>query len=319
VRAGHSGGGRYTERGAGATKGSGKGKRRHAEDEPVLRVAGAWGLARKLPITPGKVCPHGGVYLNDTPRCGICFKQQGGCTPEDSFQLFLMSLYDVCHQIALKHHDWEKSIPREDRIHHTFVTLFGNPNSMRRIMNADNPLGMAHSIAGKRMIDLQRKPIYWKEWSVSQLNFGSKQPDGDGDDVIDNEGRLDIVRGAGYDDWYSEVQERHLVFPGVKLLWDNANLNRVRVALRNIESRLPKYPFDVAMALKLHIGYWPETGNYYFAEVAKWASENEHNLNRRVITARQAQYAIKKACAKMKADLVRLLTPASDVFKKSKR
>lgn len=287
MRAGHKGGGRYTERGPGAQP-----DKSHIPmviELPADRIADVSERDSALPVVPEKVCPHGGIYIDNIPRCGECFQKRGG-TPEESWNLFLMSLYDVCRRIAWKHKDWEKSIPFGDRVHHTFVTLF-SPDNMLRLMKARDPLALAHKIAERRMIDLQRKPVYWKEWKVSQLNS------------------FDVDKGTDdrRSDFSEECYENVRCFPGVKLFWDDTNLNKIRVALRDIESRLPTYPFSVSLAIKLHIGYWPETGKYSFEEVAAWASEQ--NGNGKTITAKQARYAIEKALEQMKLELQRLFIP----------
>jgi hypothetical protein len=257
-----------------------------------------------LPIPLEKPCPHGGIFINGVPRCGLCFQQKGGGSPEESFNLFVMSLYGVCEKAAKKHWQWAGSIPLQDRWHHMICALL-EPKNLRQLLTAKKPEALAYSIAQRRLIDLERSPVYWKEWNVSQLKFGNRYPDGDGNEATDEE-CLDtiVVEKKLSQEWAQECYERARILPGVNLLWTQENLQRLRITLDEAQRRLPTYPFSVSMAIKLHIGFFPETGKYTFEDVARWASEGG-----KIITPRQARYAIQNGLDDMKRHLLQTLVP----------
>lgn len=257
-----------------------------------------------LPIRLEKPCPHGGIFINGIPRCGLCFQQKSDGSPEESFDLFIMSLYGVCEKVAKKHWQWAGSISLQDRWHHMICALL-EPKNLRQLLAAKKPENLAYSIAQRRLIDLQRSPVYWKEWNVSQLNFENQSLDND-DNKVSNEERLDNLNARSNlsQEWAQECYERARIFPGVNLLWTQENLQRLRIVLDEAQRRLPTYPFSASMAIKLHIGFYPETGKYTFEDVARWASEGG-----KIVTPRQARYAIQNGLNDMKRHLLRTLVP----------
>lgn len=297
----------YTERGPGATARS---------DRPLVTV--------ELPVAPEipardaalpvpleKLCPHGGTIIDDLPRCGLCFEAKGAAaTPEESYKLFQLSLYELCRKVAAKH-DF-RGIPFWDRAHGIFILLM-EPRNLRAIRKAKSRFGMAWKIANDRMTDMKRAPYHWKEWSVSQLNFGD----------MDDDVRLDLInqdtpdrrRNSGDSDTYSvggahgietsfgPPPEEIRYFPGVNLVWTESNFDKLKILLAEALDKLARYPFDLSIAIKFKVGFYTE--KMTTEEIAEWASDARGVK----ITPRQVSYAIDKGLLQMRAHLESSFAP----------
>jgi hypothetical protein len=266
-----------------------------------------------VPSKPVKLCPHGGEYFNDIPRCGLCFKQpNSGLTADQSFAAFLSSMYDVCKRTAWReNHRNFKAISWEDKVHHAFAVL-SEPKNMLKIMNAQNPLGLAYSMANFRLIDLERKKVYWKEWSASSLKFPSE--DGEGESLGSNTARLEKI------DALTDVQralqdaldksECVRVFPGATLLWTRENIFRLINLAKEAMSKLPKEPFNHSMLISLRSnaygsGRWGRNRTWSWPELAKWARDSQG----RNVTEKMVRYAFERSTAEVRLHIMKFLTP----------
>jgi hypothetical protein len=166
-------------------------------------------------------CEHGGDIVDGVPFCGICFSpviskviaeeknkklrvrghtsvvpgfvgemdvqiipydtwQEGAAA---GFQIFLHSLFNLCGRVAWRNRF--RAISYDDRRNQAFWAVWSN---LRRIRKADNPFGMATRIAERAITDMKRNPVYYREWSESQLNVAAASDDPEmGPELLEND------------------------------------------------------------------------------------------------------------------------------------
>lgn len=247
-----------------------------------------------IPVAPKRVCPHGGVYEDDVPMCGHCFRQpDNGLTPDQSFQAFMLSILDCCKRVCWtsSHHDF-RNMSYVQKFSYAFDVVT-SPKNLLKLLDPKtrNPLGVAYTMAHRRLIDLYRSPEFRKrmeqnsrELAVSQLNL-PRFEDSDKVAKFSTSQKLDWLSAYGtlleierdspseYTGKKSEEDRRPThpnrfevlsalaialeksesvrVFPGVEILWTRENITRLINLAKDEMSRLPKEPFDHSVMIGL--------------------------------------------------------------------
>jgi hypothetical protein len=262
------------------------------------------------PVVPEKLCPHDGVYFNDVPRCGFCFQEaSNGLTPEDSFNAFQLSLYDICKRAAYLHSSFQ-SIPWKDKVQHAFSVLI-EPKNMLKLLKARNPHGLAYRMANYRLDDLIKRPVYWREWAVSKLKFPEAGDAEGGEDFSTNTARFDALTAPSETDYVLESKlldgESVRRFPGVELIWTPANIRRLMDLVNEAMKRLPTTPFSMPVLIKLRAGCMEGCGNdpWTWEEAANFLSPG----GGKKVTVDQVRYAFATGTALIRRHIMRSLIP----------
>jgi hypothetical protein len=241
-------------------------------------------------VTPARVCPHGGIYRNGLPVCGECFQQpHSGYTPEDSWNVFVMSLYDVCQRVARSTKHYTKKIELRDRVQHCILALL-QPQTLKSLQRARNPYHLAYDIADKRLIDLERNKVFRHEFNTD----------------FDPETNSELEKPSRSEREEKEYAIRHgaiRVFPGVKLLWTAHHIDRLMRLVAEAMDALPREPFSYSTAVSLHTGFWGEQMSW--PELARHMSQTRG----RPVSVKQVRLAVETSLATMRRHLLRNLTP----------
>jgi|GEM_PF-6220950 len=283
-----------------------------SEDSPALELKEPF-KSSGPPAPPEKLCPHGGVYFNDIPQCGLCFRQAGsGLSPEQEMQAFLISIYRMIQRLVKEERHWSfRAISQKDKIQYAFSVLI-EPKNLPMIQQARNPHGRAWDIADKRLLDLYRKPVYWNEWSVSQLKFPEEGgEEGDKDSFETNGQRLQQIEAPSITDFALEDKiigdDSVRYFPGVKLLWTRKNVQRLIDLAREGMNFLPERPLPVSDIIEMRAGSSKKFG------AAPWTWEEIANFyspaGGRQVSVRQVSYAFSTGAASVRRHILRSLTP----------
>jgi hypothetical protein len=230
-------------------------------------------LAPKL---PQEECEHGGLIINGVARCGHCAGQGDSV---EAFDVFLLSLYDICGRIAWKM--YFHSIPYGDRKHQAFLSILDN---LKIILGAKNPYAMAFTVAERSITDMTRNAVYWKEWPVSQLSVGS----GAGIREARIEDFADLRMAVDIEG--EPIQPGLQKFPGAHLLWKPLHLHRLE---RMLDDAMRQLPRKHVLIMKAHFGFFEECGSLTLEECTK--------LNG--MTKDQVRYAIEQALESLRKSM----------------
>jgi hypothetical protein len=320
----------YTERGAGAEiKAAPRPFIVKLDDETTVSSPAA--PTRKIEPKPELVCPHSGIFIGGTLICVECLCERipdKAQRAEEEQRLFGVAVLAICKQAAFKNK--LASIPVEDCLMTAALELI-RPQNQKKILAAEtkNPGGLAYTIATRAIQKLYRRKSV-ADLSVGQMNFGS------GDEDFSVSSRLDYLHGirrfgtnqdiGGTPDsstgvasdsvlvseeqieWAACCYQRVRVFPGIKLLWTDENLKRLRVVLDEAKAILPTKPFSVWLIIDMKIGFSQGMTQYTWEEIAKQVSSSW-----KPVTERQVRYAYDQGLAAMKAHLISKLLPVSGV------
>ncbi len=284
---------------------------------------------RKIEPKPELVCPHSGIFIGGTLICAECLheripdKEQRA---EEEQRLLGIAVLAICKQAAFRNK--LSSVLVEDCLMTAVLELI-RPQNQRKILAAEakNPGGLAYTIASRAIQKLYRRKSV-ADLSVGQMNFGS------GDEDFSVSSRLDYLHGisrfgtnqdsGGTSDsstgvagdsvlvseeqieWAAYCYERVRVFPGIKLLWTDENLKRLRIVLDEAKAILPTKPFSVWLIIDMKIGFSQGMTQYTWEEIAKQVSSSW-----KPVTERQVRYAYDQGLAVMKAHLISKLLPVS--------
>jgi hypothetical protein len=212
-----------------------------------------------------------------------------------------------------------------------------------------NPLGLAYKMAHCRLLDLYRSKEFRqlmernsREISVSQMNLPRYNDDeklakSSTSTKLDWLGgqaaALSAERDSPHDYYYgyeyegarpkthkkSETQlalaealresESVRCFPGVKLLWNKTNIERLMTITVDALAKLPKTPFDHSVMIKLRSnaygGKTDRQKGWDWPSLAKWASDRQGKN----VTEKQVRYAFERGTVEVRDAILRHLTP----------
>ena len=248
-------------------------KKARSVSSQVLRLDGG-----PPPERSANLCPHGGEIVNEVAYCGICANIGNEV---GQFDLFLLSLYNVCAVVAKR--VWSPSVSYKDRQHHAFLAILTN---LKTIISARNPERMAYTIAKRFLINFTKRAANKNEIPVSQLE--SEEPDWA---KLSNWDRLEILAGMRESNFAEPGRPSELTyFPGVRLPWKPQYLRQLEIRLEKAFSHLPTRPVSQSLAIKLWFGMLPECEALNYEQIAKVLNLSE----------RQARYQVQQGLSNLR-------------------
>jgi len=273
------------------------------------------------PPQPEPICPHNGIYFGGVAICGECLRDRRGKgvdekqLAQETENLFGLAVLHTCNRVARK--NLVRSVPLDDCVMTAALALV-NPKSKKQILTAKNPEAMAYTIAKRAIQKLYRGGKSVKSLAVSQIAVANDE--GQDLSVSDAIGLLaepqwqkgdraafnsvKMTRKV-YDAWAERCYERVRVFPGIKLLWTDENLNRLRMVLDEAKKLLPTRPFSHWIVISMKIGY--DMPAHTWSQIAEQVSPSWKRL-----TERQVQYAYNEGLKMMKTHLLSKLLPVPE-------
>jgi hypothetical protein len=251
-----------------------------------------------------KICPHGAAFIHDIPRCGFCLGERSGTTADESFDLFMKSLYDVAKRVAhMSKFDSavgkDSKMGYKDRLSECLALLL-NPKNLQKIAEAKVPMAMATTIAKRRLNNVYRDPFYSQTTALSQ--FDKRDNDGK---LLSEEDKFNDIYGEAFEEgrYSSSSREDNVIddltettFPGFALLWTRENIRRLTILMNEGLDRLERRPYSHALMIKMRYGIIGG-GDYTWGELAKHASSSCGKN----ITTDQVRYAVEMGKASILA------------------
>jgi hypothetical protein len=224
------------------------------------------------PVVPEEVCPHGGLLLGGKPVCGLC---------GDEEQQIGLAMLHIARKVSYRVP--VVSSTKEDVTMTVVLALVANQN---RILRAKNPTGLAFFIGKAAAIKMYRNRSA-PSMAVSQMNFP------DGPDLETTSQRLAFldnqrVQTLADERWAQECYERARVFPGLDLVWNAKNFERLQAAIDEGKRDLPSTPINVWRVIDMRLGLsegMPEHGWQEIADTISpsWKPIPEHQVRRTFI------------------------------------
>jgi hypothetical protein len=277
----------YTRRGHGAEV-----KPNPSPLSPVLLTTPNQVLLHNPPVlvVPEAVCSHGGVLLGDMPVCGIC-------SDGEQIGLALMHLarkLSYCIPVA--------SASPEDVMMTAVLAMVAN---QKRILSAREPGALAWWV-GKCAVLKMFRPKSVQSLAESQMNL-PEEPD-----LETSTQRLAFLNKPQREldrEWMEQCYDRALTFPGLNLVWNVKNFQRLQEALDEARRELPSTPVDYWRVVDMRLGYSKGMGEHAWQEIAdtvapSWKSVKEWQVRR----------IYQEALALMRDSLVKKLLPQKNLF-----
>jgi hypothetical protein len=204
-------------------------------------------------VVPEEVCPHGGVLLGDKPVCGIC---------SDGEQIGLALLHlarKLSYSIPVA------SAAPEDVMMTAVLAMVAN---QKKILSAREPGALAYTI-GKRAVLKMYRPK-----SVVALAVGKMQMyDEEGGKLEKTSWKLEFldqqrVQREEAARWANECYERARTFPGLNLVWNAKNFERLQEAIDEARRELPSTPVDYWRVIDMRLGYSKGMREFGWQEIA---------------------------------------------------
>jgi len=243
-------------------------------------------------VVPEAVCSHGGVLLGDMPVCGIC-------SDGEQIGLALMHLAR-----KLSYHIPVASALPEDVMMTAVLAMVAN---QKKILFAKEPGALAWTI-GKRAVWKMYRPKSVQSLAESQMSLP------EGPDLETSSQRLTFLDNKRTQreldrEWMEQCYERARTFPGLNLVWNTKNFQRLQEALDEARCELPSTPVDYWRVVDMRLGYSKGMREHAWQEIAdtvapSWKPVKEWQVRR----------MYQDALALMRDSLVEKLLPQKNVF-----
>ena len=259
-------------------------------------ISGGPALAVGTPLPVGQACLHGGQYFKGIPMCGAClYDPSRKYDDRDKALAFGKQLNDICVQVSFRsaHRAFERTLPIADRKNICFMAIWKN---LLTIFKAKNPLGLAHTIADRALIDEERRSFRW---------IGKQPAIGDGEkESGDTDSKLEeLSQEAVNRESFKEESVR--IFPDVKLVWTQANVKRFMELADEAMKKLPSWPLSAAEAIKWRCGFFGG-GEIPWPDISRRFSDPAYG---RPVTERRVRYAVQRGLSEIKDYILSRLTP----------
>jgi hypothetical protein len=271
----------YTERGPGAKPAPSP----PSPVESVLVTTPNQFISNPPPqVVPEATCPHGGVMLGEVFVCGTCGDEQ---------QQIGLALMHVARKIA-----WQIPVSTatfDDVMMTAALVLVEN---QKRILSAKNPTGMAIVIGRRAVLKMYRSK------SVKSVAVGKMSLDGpDFETVTQRLDYLDEPRARAKEraQWAAECYERARTFPGIDLVWNAKNFERIQDAINEGKRELPS---DQWRIIDMRLGLSEGMGEHGWVEISDHFSDAGKN-----IPEHQVRRSYHAGLAFLKAHLIKTLLP----------
>jgi hypothetical protein len=238
-------------------------------------------------VVPEAICPNGGVLIGDEPVCGIC---------SDGEQIGLALLHlsrKLSHVIPVR-----SSTPEDVMM----VAVLAMVANQKKILAAREPGALAWTI-GKRAVQKMYRPKSAPSMGESQMTLP------DIPEMETSFQRLDFLDNPRVQreldrEWMESCYERARTFPGLNLVWNAKNFDRLQEAIDEARRELPTEPINYWFVVDMRLGYSKGMGEHGWQEIAdtlapSWKRIGEWQV-RRIYSA---------ALARMRDSLVQKLLP----------
>jgi len=256
-------------------------------------------------LVDGPVCPHGGMIdANDVPHCGFCLGI--GATVEESFDAFLISLYDVAKRVARNVGVGDKhKMGFKDRFSEIFNAILLNPKNLRSIAEANNPMAKAFTIAKRRLNNVYTRDPFFETSQMSKTE-AKEEPS-----AADIRRRRDLAslndpRSGNTNEYLDDDDADVPIFPGFEKLWTPQHIRSLINLMNEALDKLERQPIGVAMLIKLRHGAVDIGLPVALSFGATWQELVEHveESTGRVVTVDQVRYAVAKGEEAIRAHIL---------------
>jgi hypothetical protein len=256
-------------------------------------------IPRAAPIPkPERVCPHGGIHLGKIIVCAECGRA-------DADELFGLAILYMAHRAARR--VFVATNEMDDCVM-TAVMALNTPKSRTEILRAKEPDAMAMTIAKRAIIKMYRRGRSVQSMPVGWMNFPLQS---DKEEASTNT-RLGVLGDAisaseAKQKWQEACYERVRTFPGIGLLWNEKNLNRIQIVLDEAKRGLQTTPFSVWKIISMRLGLGEGMKEHDWREIAEQVS------SWKTVNERQVRYAYQQGLQYMKSHLINSLMPSGKV------
>ena len=183
----------------------------------------------------GDACRHGGFRIGNVLVCGECGD------PEHQLGLAILYIAKKCaYEVT------GKTFTRDDVIGVVALALVLN---RERILQANNPGGLAYVIGRRAALRLYRSGRSVSTIAVSQINL--PENDNDGERLESTTQRLDYLYGKKViqqeleEEWREACSARGRTFPGLDLVMSQANFLLLRRVIEEAKQRISLHTWHV--------------------------------------------------------------------------